>query len=59
MKYQGRTQKWLAKRLEKSENTISSWCGNITQPTVDDLFRIGKALNISPKELLTDTKEEL
>lgn len=54
LKEQGRTQKWLAIQLNRSQNTVSSWCANHTQPTVEDLFLIGKLINVNPKDLLTD-----
>lgn len=53
---QGRYQKWLAIHLNRSQNTVSSWCANHTQPTVEDLFSIGKLLGINPKDLLIDNK---
>ena len=28
------TSKWLAERLEKSENTVSKWCSNKVQPSL-------------------------
>jgi putative transcriptional regulator len=56
LKEQGRTQKWLAIQLNRSQNTVSSWCANQTQPTVDDLFLIGKLINVSPKDLIVDNK---
>jgi len=55
LKDQGRTQKWLAIQLNRSQNTVSSWCANQTQPTVEDLFLIGKYINVNPKDLLLDS----
>lgn len=54
MKAQGRTQKWLAERLGKSENTISQWAQNKIQPSVDDLFKIAKELNVKAKDLINE-----
>lgn len=56
LKEQGRTQKWLAIQLNRSQNTVSNWCANHTQPTVEDLFLIGKLISVNPKDLLTDNK---
>lgn len=50
------TSKWLAERLEKSENTISKWCSNKVQPSLENLVAIAKILDIDVKELLVPTK---
>ncbi len=58
LRAQGRTQKWLALQLNRSQNTVSSWCANSTQPTVEDLFLIGKLIDVNPKELLEDNTQQ-
>lgn len=50
------TSKWLAERLEKSENTVSKWCSNKVQPSLENLVVIAKILDIDVKELLVSTK---
>lgn len=35
-----RTSKWLAEQLGKSENTISKWCSNKVQPSLETLVQI-------------------
>lgn len=50
------TSKWLAERLEKSENTVSKWCSNKVQPSLENLVAIAKILDIDVKELLVSTK---
>lgn len=35
-----RTSKWLAEQLGKSENTVSIWCSNKVQSTLDNLYEI-------------------
>ncbi|WP_278833224.1 helix-turn-helix transcriptional regulator [Porphyromonas cangingivalis] len=50
------TSKWLAERLEKSENTISKWCSNKVQPSLENLVAIAKILDIDVKDLLVSTK---
>ena len=32
-----RTNRWLAAQLGKNEATISKWCTNKSQPSLDDL----------------------
>lgn len=39
------TSKWLAERLEKSENTVSKWCSNKVQPSLENLIEIAKILD--------------
>ncbi|MCT2407158.1 helix-turn-helix domain-containing protein [Chryseobacterium antibioticum] len=51
-----RTGKWLAAQLDKSETTISRWCRNEIQPSMETLLIIAKLLDIDIKELLNSTK---
>ena len=51
---QKRTGKWLAEQLGKDPSTISKWCSNATQPTLDTLVDIARLLNIDIKELIND-----
>lgn len=48
------TSKWLAEQLGKNEATISRWCTNDVQPTLNTLDEISKLLNISISELIND-----
>lgn len=50
-----KTNKWLAKQLKKNETTISRWCTNEVQPSLDTLVVISKLLNIDVKELINST----
>lgn len=52
----GRKNKWLAKELGKSESTISNWCTNDSQPSLETLTRIAKALEVDVRELLISTR---
>ena len=54
---QKRTGKWLAESLGKNEATISRWCTNETQPSLDTLAEIAKVLNVDIKEFLISSKE--
>lgn len=51
-----RTSKWLAEQLGKSENTVSKWCSNKTQPSLDTLLEIAMVLDIDIRELLVSTR---
>ncbi|ATR90145.1 XRE family transcriptional regulator [Porphyromonas gingivalis] len=51
------TSKWLAEQLGKSENTISKWCSNKVQPSLENLVEIAKILDVDVRELIVSTKE--
>ena len=51
---QKRTAKWLAEQLGKDPSTVSKWCSNVTQPTLDTLVNIAKVLDVSIKDLIND-----
>ena len=55
---QSRTGKWLAETLGKNEATISRWCTNESQPSLEMLVEIAKVLNIEVKDLLFSTKRQ-
>ena len=48
-----RTEVWLAEQLGVSPVTISKWCSNTTQPTLQTLDKIARLLEIDMRELLT------
>lgn len=52
-----RTNRWLAAQLDKNEATISKWCTNSTQPSLDDLVAIAKCLEVDMKDLLNSVKD--
>ncbi|WP_218917268.1 helix-turn-helix transcriptional regulator [Niabella ginsenosidivorans] len=51
-----KTNKWLAEQLSKNETTVSRWCTNEVQPSVETLATIAKLLKIDVRELLNPTK---
>ncbi|SHG48480.1 Helix-turn-helix [Salegentibacter echinorum] len=53
----GHSQKWLAEKLGKSYNMVNSYAQNRRQPSVEDLFRIAKILNVEAKDLLLKHKD--
>ncbi len=53
---QGKTNKWLAEKLEKNETTISRWCTNEIQPSMDNLISIATLLEVDVRELIISTK---
>lgn len=47
-----RTNKWLAEQLGKDPATVSKWCTNSCQPTLETLLKIAKLLEVDIKELV-------
>ncbi|AEA45003.1 helix-turn-helix transcriptional regulator [Fluviicola taffensis] len=54
---QGRTNKWLADKLGKTTPTISRWCTNDMQPSLETLVQIADVLKVDIRELLNPTKD--
>lgn len=52
---QGKSGRWLAERLNKSEHTISRWCQNKTQPSVAQLNEIAQVLGVDVRSLINST----
>lgn len=54
---QSKTNKWLAEELDKNETTISRWCTNEVQPSMETMLQIANLLEIDIKELINSTKK--
>ncbi|MGV3611697.1 MAG: helix-turn-helix transcriptional regulator [Fluviicola sp.] len=54
---QGRTNKWLADKIGKNTTTVSRWCTNDMQPSLETLLLIANTLKVDVRELLNSTKE--
>jgi transcriptional regulator with XRE-family HTH domain len=54
---QNKTNKWLAEKLNKNETTISRWCTNEVQPSMENLVAIADLLSVDVKELIYSTKK--
>jgi len=55
---QGKTNNWLAGELDKNRTTVSKWCTNQMQPTMETLFEIAYVLDVDVRELLVPTKNK-
>ena len=53
---QGRTSRWLADQIGKSENTVSRWCANKVQPSIQQLNEIASILDVDLRMLIVSTK---
>lgn len=54
---QGRTNKWLAEKLKKNTATVSRWCTNEMQPSLETLIDVALALDVDVRELIVSTKK--
>jgi putative transcriptional regulator len=53
---QSRTNKWLSEKIGKNRTTVSRWCTNEMQPSLETLVLIAEILNVDVRELLVPTK---
>lgn len=49
---QGKTGKWLAEQLGKSNCTVSKWCSNSIQPDLQTIDKIATILKIDRRTLI-------
>lgn len=65
----GKTNKWLATQLGKDPATVSKWCTNAAQPTLETMMQIAQLLEVEmndlvrfddlPKPVVEEPKEKL
>lgn len=53
-----KTNKWLADQIGKDQATVSKWCTNTTQPTLETLVEIARILEVDIRELLVPTDNQ-
>lgn len=53
----GISQTWLAKKLDKSFNSVNSYVCNRTQPNLETLLQISQILNVDLKDLIADKEQ--
>ena len=51
-----KTNKWLAQQLDKDPATVSKWCTNSCQPSLETLVRIAEILDLELNDLVRVTK---
>lgn len=51
---QNKTSLWLSEQMKKDKSTVSRWCTNDMQPSIETLFIIAEILNVSVRELLNE-----
>jgi transcriptional regulator with XRE-family HTH domain len=50
------SSKDLAAHLDRTESSVSRWCTNDIQPSIEVLYKIAKYLDVDIRELLVATK---
>jgi DNA-binding Xre family transcriptional regulator len=55
---QRRTNKWLAEQVGRDPVTVSKWCTNTSQPSMDTLLEIANALEMNIQDLLLPTNQK-
>lgn len=53
----GVTQIWLAEKLSKSYNMVNGYVQNRRQPSLEDLYRIARLLDVDVRELIVPSKK--
>ena len=53
---QGKTGVWLSEQLDKHPSTVSQWCSNKIQPSLDTLDKIAELLNVDRISLINSSK---
>ena len=48
--------KWLADQLGKDPATVSKWCTNYSQPSLETLVQVAEALDVDVSSLIVQTK---
>lgn len=51
-----KTSKWLAEKLGKDPATISKWCTNTSQPSLETLLKVAKYLDVDCRDLIRADK---
>lgn len=53
-----KTARWLADKMGKDPATISKWCTNTSQPSIETLAKVAKLLEADIRDLLIPTNKE-
>ena len=56
---QRKTNLWLARELGKDPATVSKWCTNTAQPSLETLTAIAECLNVDIRSLLNSTNDAM
>ena len=48
------TAKWLAEQMDKDTRTISKWCTNKAQPSLETIKKIAEILQVKMSDLVSN-----
>ena len=51
-----RTNKWLASQLGDAPSTVSKWCTNVCQTSLETLLQIADYLDVKVQDLIKNRK---
>lgn len=54
----GISQTWLAKKLDKSFNTVNAYVCNRSQPNLETLLQISEILSVGLRDLISEPNEK-
>lgn len=52
-----KSAKWLSEQLEKDKSTVSRWCTNDMQPSIETFYKIAEILDVEVRELFVKSKK--
>lgn len=52
-----KTNKWLSEQLGVAPTTVSKWCTNTSQPTLETLLKIAEVLEVDMADLFRQNKK--
>jgi len=55
---QNRKNIWLANQMKKNPSTISLWCNNERQSSLETLVEIADILDVDARQLIYPTKKD-
>ena len=53
---QHKIAKWLAEQMEKARATISKWCTNKAQPSLETIKKIAEILQVKMSDLVSNER---
>ena len=51
-----KTNKWLCEQLGVNPTTVSKWCTNSSQPSLETMIEIAKVLDVDVRDLIVPTQ---
>ncbi len=51
--------KWLAREMKKDPATVSKWCTNTSQPSLETMIEIANILEVDVRELIMPTRNDV